>query len=346
MRTGYDDTAGTGSHYLSTLVRPWMPFGLPYRARATTRQALGRFISGRYDLVWMYGARSWLFASGQVSGPTVLDLYDLEDQKIEARLTVPKSGHAGTMAWLRAVAARTYSNDEIRRWRRLHRRAARSVESIVVCSRLDAARMSRNGIANVSVVPNGYRMIDRPLGRHAVGSPPTILFQGTLRYAPNAQAARFLATEIAPLLERVVPDVRIRLVGLSTPALETLHRPPLVTLVGRVADIDDELCRADLVIVPVRFGSGTRVKILEAFAHRIPVVSTTLGAEGLDAVDGDHLLIGDTPSTLAEACQRLLTDLPLRARITARAHRLFLDRFQRDRVEEEVAKVAVGAAGP
>jgi glycosyltransferase involved in cell wall biosynthesis len=344
-RAGFDDGSSAGWRHLSTLVDPRMPFGLPNPARSGAVTDLASFVSGRYDLVWMYGVRSWVFAHGHVPAPTVLDLDDLEDQKIEARLSIPKRDHAGPTVRLREGAARAFSNEEVRRWRRLHRRAARHVHSVVVCSRLDAARTNRNGVANVSVVPNGYRQVERPLGRSEVGSPPTVLFQGTLRYAPNAEAARYLATEIAPRLVELVPDARIRLVGPSAPALETLHRPPAITLVGKVPDIDEELCRADLVVVPVQFGSGTRVKVLEAFAHRIPVVSTTLGVEGLDAVDGEHLLIADDPAALAQACQRLLTDLPLRAAITARAHRLFLDRFQRQRIEEEVATVASVAAG-
>jgi glycosyltransferase involved in cell wall biosynthesis len=72
-----------------------------------------------------------------------------------------------------------------------------------------------------------------------------------------------------------------------------------VTLTGQVPDITDELARADIVIIPLRYGSGTRVKILEAFAHRIPVVSTTMGAEGLEVEPGTHLLVADDPDAIA-----------------------------------------------
>ena len=151
------------------------------------------------------------------------------------------------------------------------------------------------------VVPNAYRRPERPVGSADVGSPPTVTFQGTLRYPPNAEAARFLVDEVAPELRRLVPDVHIRLVGVSTPSLDLLDDPPRVTVVGQVDDIADELARADVVVVPLRFGSGTRLKVLEAFAHRIPVVSTTLGAEGLGVVDGVHLLVADEPVDVATA---------------------------------------------
>ena len=69
-----------------------------------------------------------------------------------------------------------------------------------------------------------------------------------------------------------------------------------------------ELGGADMAVIPIRFGSGTRIKIIEAFAHRVPVVSTTIGAEGLDALDGVHLLLADEPEAFADACHRLATE--------------------------------------
>jgi len=210
----------------------------------------------------------------------------------------------------------------------------------VVCSALDAERAAATGMVRVEVVPNAYHRVGPPLGRHDVAAPPTVLFQGTLRYPPNAEAAKFLVDEVAPELRRWVPDVRIRLVGTSTSSLARLHDPPSVSVVGRVADMGDELARADLVVVPIRFGSGTRLKILEAFAHRIPVVSTTLGAEGLGIEDGVHLLIGDTAAELAAACALLLADTGLRGRMVASAQALYQERFTTELVEARVAEVA------
>ena len=119
-----------------------------------------------------------------------------------------------------------------------------------------------------------------------------------------------------------------------------VHDPPRVSVVGRVPDITEELARADLVVVPLRYGSGTRVKILEAFAHRIPVASTTLGAEGLGAVDGVHLLLGDTTTALAGACARLLRDTRLRRSVVSHAAALFSDRFATDVLEVGIADLA------
>jgi glycosyltransferase involved in cell wall biosynthesis len=198
-------------------------------------------------------------------------------------------------------------------------------------------------VKRVTAVPNAYELPDQPVGRIDVGSPPIILFQGTLRYPPNADAARWLVDQIAPALRAQIPDARVRLVGLATPVQMGLHCPPAATMVGAVPDMVTELRRADLVVVPLRYGSGTRVKIIEAFAHRIPVVSTTIGAEGLGVEDGRHLLVADTAQQLASACARLITEPALRRRLVDAAYGRYLEAFEGDVVEGRVTEVALAA---
>jgi polysaccharide biosynthesis protein PslH len=343
-RVGFDNRTDSAGHMISTALRPSVPLGMPWRDRTLVQRALASFVSGTYDLIWFYGMRPWVLAGGLTSSPTILDLIDLEDQKLLARLSVPQPPAPDAVARLRRAGARLVSEEEVRRWQRLHRRAGRRVSAVVVCSRLDADRARAGHLALVNVLPNGYRAVADPVGRVAVGSPPVVLFQGLLRYPPNAEAARFLGGDIAPALRALVPDAQIRLVGAHDPALVSLHDPPSVTVVGRVPDIAVELAGADLVVVPVHYGSGTRLKILEAFAHRIPVVSTSLGAEGLDARDGVHLLLGESASELAAACARVLRDESLRASITDNAHALFSDRFRSEVIEAEVARLARNVA--
>ncbi len=344
-RVGFDNRTATGIGLAATLWRPSMPLALAWQDRPTVQRALARFMSGRYDLVWVFGARPWVLAGEPVFAPTILDLDDLEDRKIEARLSVPRPSPSSWPVRIRRAGSIVAAHEEIRRWRRLHRRAAERATAIAVCSSLDAERAELGGEAKVVVVPNGYRFVDKPVGRSAVGSPPTVLFQGLLRYPPNIDAAQVLADEVGPALRALVPEVQIRLVGEHHPDLMMLHDPPRVTVVGRVPDITTELARADVVVVPVRYGSGTRVKIIEAFAHRIPVVSTTLGAEGLGVVDGVHLLLGDDPPALADACARILRQPRLRETITSEALALFSARFRTDVIEEGIASLAGKVAG-
>jgi glycosyltransferase involved in cell wall biosynthesis len=216
---------------------------------------------------------------------------------------------------------------------------------VVLCSELDASRF---GAGNVTVVPNGYDLPVQSVGRLDVGTPPTIILQGSLVYAPNADAARWLVEEIAPLIRETLPTAEIRLVGEPDGSVSKLDDPPRVTVVGRVDSMEPELARADLVAVPIRYGSGTRVKILEAFAHRIPVVSTTLGAEGLGLEPDVHFLAADEPSAFSAACIRLLEDRDLRLRLTDDAHCLFLERYQsahaRDRIKDLLLATAPAGA--
>jgi glycosyltransferase involved in cell wall biosynthesis len=194
------------------------------------------------------------------------------------------------------------------------------------------------------VIPNTYGRPERSAGHEEVGDPPTILLQGSLNYGPNMDAVEWLIGEVAPKLWERVPGAEIRLVGNPAPGVQRWDRPPAVTVVGKVPDMVPELARADIAVVPLRIGSGTRLKILESFAHRIPVVSTTLGADGLDVRDGVHLLLADTPDDFAAACQRLLSDMALRKRMVDAAEALFLRRYEwsatRDHIQRLVREVA------
>ena len=211
----------------------------------------------------------------------------------------------------------------------------------MVCSERDRVRL---GVPNARVVANGYDAPDRPLGKTNVGCPPTMLLQGMLNYPPNVDGARFLADRVAPIVRRRLPDAQVRIVGRPAPSVTDLATRPGVVVTGRVPSMETELERADLVTVPIRFGGGTRIKILEAFAHRIPVVSTSLGAYGLDVVDGRHLLLADTPDAFAEACITLLTDEGDRQEMADSAEELFLQKYQWCHIADSIRELALSVA--
>jgi len=343
--TTFDTRPPAGLARLATVLRWDTPFELARPDGGAALRSLTRFARGPYDLVWYFRIRAFALVGGVLAAPTVLDLDDLEDHKIAAQVAVPGGDADRPGDRARRSLSRALAVEEARRWRRLQAGAASRVDATVVCSELDAGRARRAGVARVEVVPNGYRLVDDPVGQTAVHDPPTVLFAGTLQYPPNADGARFLVGEVGPALRRLVPDARIRLVGRTTPALAALDDPPRVRVVGQVPEMADELASTDVVVVPLRFGSGTRLKILEAFAQRVPVVSTTLGAEGLGAEDDVHLLVADSAGGLAEACARLLEDAGLRHRLVDRAHALFRERFSDDVVSGEIAALARRVAG-
>jgi glycosyltransferase involved in cell wall biosynthesis len=322
---------------LSTLLRSSNPLELPVSPGAEVKKAVDRLTATRnYDVVWFFTVRAWEWSGEPHIAPTVVDIDDLEDQKILERLALPRDPQTSVV---RKTLGAAYFRFEAKRWQSIHRRISRNAVP-VLCSETDVLR---SGLKNARVIPNGYRAPTTPRGHLEPGTVPTVLLQGTLRYPPNADAARFLSTEIAPLLRARVPAVQIRLAG--TPPVHPFgFDPEIVTVVGRVDDMGDELAKADLVAVPLRFGSGTRIKILEAFAHRVPVVTTSLGAEGLELRDGIHVLIADGAGEFAQACATLLSDTGLRMKLIENAHALYLERYQLsvvgDRIEALAGEVA------
>ena len=141
-------------------------------------------------------------------------------------------------------------------------------------------------------------------------SEPQLLFLGQFAYSPNAMAAECLIREIYPQLQARYPDCRLLLVGTSpTPVMQAAaQRHPNIVVTGEVPDVRPYLAAADVMVVPLRQGSGTRLKIIEAFAAGCPVISTAKGAEGLRAIDGEHLLIRETVDAIAQAVTQLWSD--------------------------------------
>jgi glycosyltransferase involved in cell wall biosynthesis len=313
------------------------------------RRAFHSWSDQQYDLVWFSTAATYHWLGRPALGPTVIDFIDLEGEKEKQRVALSRIGteDRGIAARARLLVARRQALLNARDWSSFQRSVAGEVDRVVLCSEVDVLR---SGLSNAEVIVNTYPKPVRALAREAVGTPPRILFQGTFDYGPNVDGAVWLATELGPLIRSRLPGVEISLVGRASSRVDALHDPPRVSVVGMVPDMEPELARADLAVVPVRYGSGTRLKILESFAHRIPVVSTTIGAEGLDVHHGTHLLLADNAQGFAEACERVLVDQPLRTAMVTAAERLYLDRYQSSvagqRIQALVHAMGVGQSSP
>ena len=313
------------------------------RTDVAARLAFESWVAPTYDIVWFDRAATFDWMGRPQLGPTIIDLHDLEDEKARSRAQIIKSGltRGSGSARFRQAIAMAQARLNARDWRQFQRSVAEEVNRVVLCSDMD---VRRSGLANAVVVPNTYERPEHAVGHVEVGQPAVVLFQATYDYAPNVDAADWLVTEVVPRLRSRVADVEVRLVGTPGPSVERHHQPPGVTVVGSVPAMEPELARADIAVVPIRYGSGTRLKILESFAHRVPVVSTTIGAEGLDVEDQIHLLLADDPDEFAMACQRLLTEPDLRSRLVDAAEELYREQYERsvarDRIETLVREVA------
>lgn len=320
------------------------PFEVVQRDPGPTREAFAAWAEPRYDAIWFERPDVMAWLQDLVEGPTIVDYPNLEAEKVRQSSDV-RSGAGSPAGRARQAFGAARMRMDVRRWERFERDAAARADAVVVCSEADRQRLGR---PDTFVVPNGYRSPSPPLGRPTAGDPPTLLFAGWLRYTPNADAARHLVLDVLPELRALVPDARVRLVGHNDERITSLAGDG-VEVTGFVPSMDTELAQADLLVVPMRIGSGTRLKILEAFAHRIPVVSTTVGCDGIDARHGEHLLVADEPAELASACASLLADVDLRVRLTDAAARLHQDRYRWEsigRAAVDVVARVVGARDP
>lgn len=214
--------------------------------------------------------------------------------------------------------------------------AARS-RLLSVCSHLDVARLSRVGIRrNVCVIPNAVPI---PVCPAPLTGEPTVMFIGALDYQPNIEAAERLALRIMPRIRASRPDARLLIVGRGGEELPSRRQsPPGVEYLGFVPDLDRLYARTRVVCCPIVNGGGTRVKLLEAAAYARPIISTQVGAEGLDFVDGRDILLLDEDDAIAERCICLLGDDQLAVRLGAAARRMVEERYDSERIARQIAE--------
>ena len=269
----------------------------------------------RYDVAVVehfWCAPYWEQAAA-VSDVTILDLHNIESVLHE------RSAWAASGA--QALAHRAFQNI----CRRLEEKWLPRFTYLLAASQADAERLRTiSPASNVLIYPNSIPLSPAPPRQQE----DVIVFSGNLEYYPNVSAVRYFRENVWPDLRAQWPGLVWRLIGKNPQAVERITRgDSRIELTGPVADAIPELARAKVAIVPVLAGSGTRVKILEAWAAGVPVVSTPLGAEGLPVRSGEHLLLaGDAPG-FRDAVSTLLANQPLRDRIGRAGRYLFESEF-------------------
>lgn len=257
-------------------------------------------------------------------------------------------------AWRLAALMRANGDDNAAREREHLARAYGRAEAkwlpkfdrLFVCSDVDRGRLA-GGHADVRVLPNvtpGPEVVaPSPVEEGRAGTGFRWLFVGALAYYPNVEGVAWFGREVLPRLRaaracelivggrRLAEDWRRRLEAMDG-----------VRYIGEFARAEEVFAGADALVVPLRSGGGTRIKILEAFANGRPVVSTALGAEGLEAVEGRDFLRADTAEEFVAQCARLMDDGGLRARLAENGRRLWAERYS----PEALARLLAADAGP
>ena len=173
--------------------------------------------------------------------------------------------------------------------------------------------------SRITVVPTGVDLQQYRPGATRDAAAPLLVFVGAMDWEPNIDGVEYFCTQIWPAITAQVPGARFRIVGRNPDKRVEQWASDAVEVTGRVPSVLDHLKEAAVVIVPLRIGGGTRLKIYEAMATGRAVVSTTVGAEGLDVQHGEDIVLADEPSKFAEAVVTLLQDVDSRKRYEAAA---------------------------
>ena len=303
-----------------------------YERRAAKRR-LARLAGRGFDVVHAQLVRTVphaLAAAG--TGPLVVDLVDALSLGSDRRAGQTRG--PGRLLW-RFEARRLQAYEQVV--------LARATAATVVAP-ADAAALARHE-GRVEVVPNGVELpVLGPADAQPV--PGRIVLAGNLGYFPNADAARRLALEILPLVRQARPSAHLRLVG-ARPGRGVRRLTALagVTLAADVPDVGAEVRRAAVVVVPMRAGAGLQNKVLEALAAARPLVTTSMVAEAVGLVDGEHALVADDVAGLAAATHRLLGDAALASRLGARGRALVAQRYTWEAAGARMEALWCDAAG-
>src|SRR5262249_29834822 len=280
----------------------------------------------RTALVWIYHVQNANLLRRWRWPRTVLDIDDLASRLAMAQAAVSTGAQrirALWRAWL---------------WRRREKLLDERFRHLVVSSEDD--RRYLRSTSRVHVIPNTFDDSSVTVVRIPT-APPRFGFIGHLGYEPNRDAIDWFGRYVWPDIVGALPDAELRIVGSEREFLRARHLPGVS--LGYVADPTDEMATWTAMIVPVRIGGGTRVKISEAFVRRIPVIATRLGAFGYDVASDRELLLADEPRAFAHACIRIFTEPGLAKRLTVAASELYKRSHSIAAVRRRIAAVAAEA---
>jgi len=277
-----------------------------------------------YDLVWFFKLRSPdLFPNGGWPR-SILDIDD-----------VPSTCERVKLALNVGVRDRLETFRRLLSWRRRERLLADRFNVLTVCSEEDRRYLRKMSIAApLHVIPNAFaKPSEEPV--RCPATPPRVGFIGLLEHFPNRDGIHWFAARCWPLIKREYPDARLRLIGIGS---DGPYKPDAqdVDGLGWLADPTEEIRTWSAMVVPIRIGGGTRVKIAEGFCHKCPIVSTPLGAYGYGALDGHDMYLASSPEPFADSCIRVIREPGRAAEMAERAWSEFLDKWTWDAVQSRV----------
>ena len=287
------------------------PFQVTYwHSHEMQRQVDEMMNSGGFDIIHAQFFRMAQYVTKYTEHCKVLDSCDSYSLNLSRRARLDR-GVLWPLLKVEANKVKQYET-EIARW----------FDRVTMVSSLDRDHLlSINDSVPISIVPMGVDLEYFQPNHEEDG--PNLLFTGIMRYFPNCDAVMYFYHEIFPLVKKAVPNAKFYIVGNSpTKKLIKLMSDDDVVVTGRVEDVRPYFDRSTVFVCPLRSGSGMQTKLLEAMAMEVPIVTTSLGFEALDAVAGRDMIVADDAKKFAQEVIRLLKDRELRQSITQKARKL------------------------
>jgi glycosyltransferase involved in cell wall biosynthesis len=282
-------------------------------ARAVVDKALQ---GSPFDVVVFDFVHAAVLRPDALSGATVCFTHNVEAEIFERHA---KTAASRPLRWIWLSQAR--------KMRRFEQEALATFTRVVAVSDRDAKQFARAyGLATARAIPTGVDL-DLYSWQAPHETSPTVVFTGSMDWEANVDGIRFYIEEVWPRVRAAVPTAQLRVIGKNPPPSLLQRSVPGVSFTGFVEDVRDHVRDAQAFVIPLRVGGGTRIKAFEAMALGLPVVSTTIGIEGLEVEDGRHFLRADGAEALAAATLKLLADRDLRLSISRAARGLVEERF-------------------
>lgn len=322
---------------MTTGLNVWrpMPFQSLYYRSTVMQGAVDRLLARRqFDAVYVHLFRMAQFVAARSKPYRILDLTDAISTEIERSLPY------------RDARWRLVYRMELPRIRRYEREIVRQFDETWLISDAERRQLLQ-GEANerVLVIPNGVDT-DRFRPSGITGSSEKIILVGHMGVFHNIDAAEYLAREILPLIQKALPATRLDIVG-AEPAdeVKNLGTIPSVRVLGHVADLNAALNDAAVFAAPLRFAAGIQNKVLEAMAAGLPVVTSSYVNDGLQAEDGQHLIVADEPEAFAEAVVLLLRNPKLRRKIGRAGREFVMSHYRWEDVLDRLGVIEQAQAG-
>ncbi|MEO6277427.1 glycosyltransferase family 4 protein [Roseateles sp.] len=296
-------------------------------------EAVERLLAAeRFDVVVFDFVHAAVLRPANLKGATVCFTHNVETEIFERHA---KTAASAPLRWLwgsQAAKMRRFERDALARFTR-----------VVAVSERDAKKFAADGLTTARAIPTGVDL-DFFSWQAPAGGSPTVVFTGSMDWEANVDGIRFYIDDVWPRVRAQVPNAQLRVVGKNPPASLVQRNVPGVNFTGFVDDVRDHARDAQAFVIPLRVGGGTRIKAFEAMAMGLPVVSTTIGIEGLDVDHGTHFLRADGAEALANATLDLFADGALRLKLSRAARALVEDRFGHRVAADVFGRILVEAA--